>query len=80
MTVFVLLNRFLQQRELKDIPVVYYAPRLAKFISFYLWDQCNLENVIVQTIPFNIYNYFRTGNMGVFEKVTPSFQRAVKNQ
>ena len=65
----------LKARGMTDIPVIYFVPKLSRFISLYLWDQCNLENVIMQTIPYNIYNYFRTGNMGIFEKVMEAFQR-----
>ena len=68
----------LKARAMNDIPVIYFVPKLSKFITLYLWDQCNLESVIMQTVPYNIYNYFRTGNMGIFEKVLDSFSKVSK--
>ena len=70
-----LFNSLLKARKMDDIPVIYFVPKLSKFINFYIWDQCNLENAIIQTVPYNIYSYLRTGNMGIFEKFTDVFKK-----
>ena len=62
-------------RNMTNIPVIYFVPKMSKHISLYLWDQCNMENVILQTVPYNVYSYLITGNMGVFEKVEESFYK-----
>ena len=59
---------------------MYMAPSLSKHISFALWDKCNCSEYIIQTIPQNIYNYFRNANMGIFEKMQANFQDQVKKE
>ena len=59
---------------------MYMAPSLSKHISFAWWDKCNRSEYIIQTIPQNIYNYFRTANMGIFDKMQANFQDQVKKE
>ena len=63
-----------------DSPVLYMCPGVSTRIGYTLWDICNQYKFIVQTVPQNIYNYFQTGNMGIFEKVKPAFKQMVEKK
>ena len=65
---------------MSESPVIYFTPTLATKIGFYSWDKCNEWNFVIQTVPNNIYRYFRTGNMGIFEKMTTLFAAEAKSQ
>ena len=66
--------------NMKESPIIYFAPDLAKHISFFMWDIANRHNFVLQTIPHNIYRYFKTANMGVFEKLKIKFNKLAKQQ
>ena len=72
--------RFLIANSLTELPIIYMSPDLAKHISFFFWDLANRQNVVVQTIPRNIYRYFKTSNMGIFEKLKPKFNAIAKER
>ena len=71
---------YLFQNGLYESPVVYLCPSVSKFVSFALWDMCNLKKILLQMVPQNIYNYFRTGNMGIFEKLDSGFKQIVSKR
>ena len=56
------------------------CPAVSKSIGFTLWDMCNKYNFVLQTVPQNIYNYIRTSNLGIFEKLGPAFDSTVSNK
>ena len=66
--------------HLDESPIIYWAPTLSKHMSFFMWDIANSENIVLQTIPHNIYRYFRTSNMGIFDKLTPKFRQLAKER
>ena len=67
---------------MKESPIIYFAPDLAKHIdlNLFMWDIANNHNFVIQTIPKNIYRYFKTANMGVFEKLRPKFEKLSKER
>ena len=65
---------------MKESPIIYLAPDLAKHINLFMWDIANNHNFVIQTIPKNIYRYFRTANMGIFEKLKPKFTALAKDR
>ena len=75
-----MIFRYLLNNNLTDSPIIYLCPSVSKFFSFTLWDWCDKENVVIQTVPQNIFNYLRTGNMGIFEKLEPAFQQFVQKK
>ena len=75
-----LYYRDLTEKELLEPPVIYMVPAVSMKIGFTLWDMFNQYNFILQTIPQNIYNYIRTGNLGIFEKIKPAFAQLVRKK
>ena len=75
-----LFIRYLIANHLKELLILYFAPSLSKHISFYLWHIANNENIVLQTIPHNIYRYFKTSNMGIFDKLCPKFKELAKER
>ena len=72
--------RYLGQNDLQESPIVYLSPEMAKQISFFGWDLSNNYNFMLQTIPHNIYRYFRTSNMGIFDKLIPKFKQMAQKR
>ena len=77
---FIYNFRYLKDKHLNQSPVLYLCPSVSKICSFALWDECNRMNVLLQTVPQNIFNYFRTGNLGIFEKLDHAFQQTVQKE
>ena len=65
---------------MKELPIIFFAPDLAKHISLFMWDIAKRHNFVLQTIPKNIYRYFKTANMGIFEKLKPKFDSLAKDK
>ena len=59
---------------------MYFVPSVSKYIGFTLWDICNQYQFVMQTVPQNIYNYLRTGNLGIFEKIERVMDQEVLKQ
>ena len=72
--------RFLINNYLKESPIIYFSPHLSGHISFYMWDIANRHNFVIQTIPYNIYRYFQTANMGTLDKLDPKFKHLAKEK
>ena len=72
--------RFLVENDLKESPIIYLSPAVSKHISLFLWDIANKHNSVLQTIPQNIYRYFRMSNMGIFDRLTPKFKEMAKER
>ena len=72
--------RYLENNNLPDFPIIYMCLEVSKHISFYSWDLCNTKNVVLQTVPYNIYRYIKTSNMGVFDKLKPKFLQLCKEK
>ena len=69
--------RFLTEQQLFESPVLYMCPSVSKWIGFTLWDMCNNYNFVLQTVPQNIYNYIQTSDLGILEKIIPTFNMQV---
>ena len=72
--------RYLSDNQMNASPVIYLCPRVSQHLAFFMWDLCNKYNYIIQTVPHNIHRYFRTCNMGIFEKTRPKFQEIVRKK
>ena len=65
---------------MKESPIIYLAPALSKHVSLFMWDIASSVDTVVQTIPHNIYRYFRASNMGIFDKLSPKFTKLAKER
>ena len=72
--------RFLLQNNLLESPIVYMSPDISKHMSLFAWDICNRQNFVLQTVPYNIYRYLKTANMGIFDKLKPKFEEMAKKR
>ena len=80
MVVTILFFSYLAGNSLFEPPVVYFVPSVSKYIGFTLWDLCNQYNFVIQTVPQNIYNYLRTANLGIFDKLERAFEQEIARQ
>ena len=71
---------FMLENSMTESPIIYLAPELASHINFFMWEIANTHNFVIQTIPKNIYRYFKTANMSVFEKLKPKFEALAKEK
>ena len=71
---------YLARNELYESPVIYLTPAVSKVVGFTLWEMCNRYNFVIQTVPQNIWNYLRTANLGIFDKLDVAFNQLVKTR
>ena len=67
-------GRYLDENGVMEPPIIYMCPSVSKYCGFTLWQLANSENIVLQTVPQNIFNYLRTSNMGIFEKLLPAYR------
>ena len=72
--------RYLTKEELLESPVIYTCPGVSQHIRFTLWQLCNSYNFALQTVPQNVYNYLKTANLEIFDKLKPMYDKIIHKQ